>query len=206
MAGALAIAAITATLRNLLGNGLAASPDVESVGDVTVSALPPDRVTTGTEEHNQLNLFMYRVGPHTRLSNTTTTKRGVPEKGEQEHQSRLALNLYYLVTAYGAQDFHADILLGCAMKFFLKTPVLSREMIREALGSGSSKKTKGLLPPAQAALAKSDLADQIEEVRLTPKFLDSEESSKLWSALQARYRPSISYEVSAVIINGANRK
>ncbi len=115
---------------------------------------------------------------------------------------RLSLDLYYLVTAYGTQDFHADMLLGCAIQLLQQTPVLSRSAIRDSLGSASSKKTKGLLPPAQAALADSDLADQLDKVRLTPQFLDFEELSRIWSALQARYRPSMVYEVSAVIING----
>ena len=46
----------------------------------------------------------------------------------------------------------------------------------------------------------ADLADQIEQIKLTPQAMNTEELSKLWSALQARYRPSAAYVASVVLI------
>jgi hypothetical protein len=54
------------------------------------------------------------------------------------------------------------------------------------------------MSPARAALASSGLADGVDRLRVTQQFLSFEEMSKLWSVLQARYRPSVTYEVSAV--------
>ena len=199
--GSLAIASVTAVLKDLLGNGLVAYSDITGVGDVSVSALPPDRITAGAEEHNQLNLFMYRVTPHSSLGTEIGKRRLVPGDAQQV---QLRLNLYYLLTAYGMQDFHAEILLGCAMHVLNTTPVLSTDMIREALGSSAAMKAKHLMSPARAALSASDLTSQFEQIKITPQFLSFEEMSKLWSALQARYRPSVTYEVSAVTISGRN--
>ena len=48
----------------------------------------------------------------------------------------------------------------------------------------------GTLSKAEEALEKSNLADQIELVKLTPQTMNTEEISKLWTAMQASYRPS----------------
>ncbi len=202
MASALAIASVTAVLRDLLRNGLITNSEAASVGDVSISALSPDRIVMGTEESNQLNLFMYRVAPHSELRNGAKQKVAAKE-GTQQDGPRLALDLFYLLTAYGAQDFHAEILLGCAMQLLHRTPSLSPDMIRKTLGSPPVKKGKSLMPPAQAALSASGIMDQVEQIKVTPQFLTFEDMSKVWSALQARYRPSVSYRVSAVIIDGS---
>jgi hypothetical protein len=202
MAGALAIASVTAVLQDLLRNGLITNSEAASIGDVNISALPPDRIAMGAEESTQLNLFMYRVAPHSGLRNSANQKV-VTKKETQPDQPRLALDLFYLLTAYGAQDFHAEILLGCAMQLLHKTPVLSQDMIGTALGSTPIKKGKRLIPPAQAALSASSITDQVEQIKITPQFLSFEEMSRVWSALQARYRPSICYQVSAVVIDGS---
>lgn len=202
MAGALSIASVTAVLQDLLRNGLITNSEAASIGDVSISALPPDRITMGAEESTQLNLFMYRVAPHSGLRNSAKQKVVAKKETQQDHP-RLALDLFYLLTAYGAQDFHAEILLGCAMQLLHKTPILSHDMIGTALGSTPIKKGKRLIPPAQAALSGSSITDQVEQIKITPQFLSFEEMSRVWSALQARYRPSICYQVSAVVIDGS---
>ena len=58
MSSPLAIAAVTAALKDLLNNGLL-DHDLSTVGSFAVTAQPPDRVATGTGEPNQLNLFLY---------------------------------------------------------------------------------------------------------------------------------------------------
>jgi len=189
----LAIASITAVLKDLLGNGLVRYSKITRLGDVSVSVLPPDRINLGADESSQLNVFLYRVTPHTKLLQKSTdikkTNRG---------NSGLVLDLHYLLTAYGAQDFHEEILLGCAVHLLRAASVLTRDTIRKALEPASGKNGKNLVSPARTALSSFELSDQLEEIRITPQFLSFEDMSKLWSMLQARYRPSIAYEVSAV--------
>ena len=202
MGSALANASVTAVLKDILGNGIAASPDIASVGDVSITAVPPDRISVGAEERNQINLFLYRVAPHTSLSNGIGSLRKTEKTEEKPRAPRLGLDLFYLLTAYGAQDFHTEILLGCAMQMLLETPVLTAERITTALGAAGGKRTRSFASPVMTALANSDLSAQVEQIKLIPQFLSFEDMSKLWSAMQARYRPSVAYQVSAVVING----
>ncbi len=46
----LAIASVTAVLRELLGNALIKNSSLTRLGDVNVSVLPPDRITVGSDE------------------------------------------------------------------------------------------------------------------------------------------------------------
>ena len=48
--------------------------------------------------------------------------------------------------------------------------------------------------------AASDLAEQVESIRITPQVLSTEEISKLWTAIQSHYRPTAAYQASVVLI------
>jgi len=196
MSGPLAIAGVTAVLKDVLNNGLI-DHDLATVGSFSVTAVPPDRITTGTQEPNQLNLFLYQVTPNQGWRNAGLPSRD--SSGERVSNPPLALDLHYLLTAYGAQDFNAEILLGYALQIFHETPVLSRRDIRTALGSPAPVGTE-LLPSPFGNLSALDLADQIEQIKITPHYLTTEELSKLWTAMQARYRQSMAYQVSVVLI------
>ena len=52
--------------------------------------------------------------------------------------------------------------------------------------------------PHLEALAASIPLHAEARLRVSQEFLSFEEMSKLWSVMQARYRPSVTYEVSAV--------
>lgn len=198
MGNALAIAAVTAVLKDLLNNGLIDHNVTGAVGgNVTVSALPPDRVfAPGAQEGNQLNLFLYQVAPNIGWRNADLPSRD--ERGGRLTNPPLALDLHYLLTAYGAEDLHAEVLLGYAMQLLHETPVLTRQSIRTALQP--SPVNGSILPPTLQALSASELADQVEQIKIVATALNSEEMSKLWTALQARYRPTAAYHVSVVMI------
>jgi hypothetical protein len=51
-----------------------------------------------------------------------------------------------------------------------------------------------------AALAESDLDQQIERVRITPQPMTVEEMSKLWTTFQTQYRMSAAYQARVVLI------
>lgn len=192
MSSALAIASVTAVLKSLLENGLVDEGVNASIGgDAVVSALPPDRITVGSDERPQLNLFLHQVTPHTGLR---TQERASGQRPP------LGLELHYLLTAYGAQDFQIEILLGYAAQLMHRTPQLRRDAIRNALTLMSSADHGGIPPPTLQALAGFDLDQQIEQIEIRPSYLSSEEISKIWSALQARYRPSLTYKVSMILI------
>jgi hypothetical protein len=188
MSNALAIAAVTAALKDLIGTGLMGL-DLSSIGSINVSALPPDRIATGQTEPNQLNLFLYQVTSNSGWRNQSLPARDAA--GARIGNPPLALDLHYLLTAYGAEDLSAEALLGFAMQFLHETPMLSRSQLRVVLGPPT---------PPFGNLSALGLADQVEWLKITPMFLGAEELSKLWTAMQARYRPSMAYQVSVVLI------
>lgn len=194
MSNALAIAAVTAVLKDLLDNGLKALKVSDIVGgDVTVSVVPPDRVNiSGTEDPTQLNLFLHRTSPNQGWRNVDLPSRN--SNGDRIANPPLALDLHYLLTAYGPKDFYAEIILGYAMQLLHETPVLTRDSIRKALAPA--------MPPANfpTAFATSDLANQVEQLRITPETMNTDDASKLWTAIQTHYRTTVTYQVTVVLI------
>jgi hypothetical protein len=193
MSSPLAIGAVSAVLRNLLDNALV---DL-TAGPVKVTAVAPDGIDLDEAEPKaSLNVFLYRTSV-----NQGWAQVGLPSfdgNGTRVSHPPLALNLHYMLTAYGFADFEAEILLGYAMHVLHEHPVLDRPAIRKALDP--SPLDDSILPPAFQALTVADLADQVEGVTITPEPMDTEEMSRLWSAIQANYRPTAAYVVSVVLI------
>jgi len=196
MSSPLAIGAVSAVLRNLLDNGLIETGG----GPVNVSAVAPDVINLGEADFApRLNLFLYQVTPNAGWRNSGLPSRSAAN-GERLTNAPLALDLHYLLTAYARADFEAEILLGYAMHLLHERPVLDRAAIRRALSPGPI--GVSLMPPAFQALVASDLADQVEQIKITLSVQSSDEMSKLWSAIQSKYRPSSVYQVSVVLIEG----
>jgi len=199
MSNALAIASVTAVLKDLLNNGLIDHDVSSTVGNVTVSALSPDRIdTTSLNQTSQLNLFLYQVTPNASWRNVGLPARD--SNGERISNPPLALDLHYLLTAYGALEFHAEILLGYGMQLLHETPVLTRRAIRTALAPPSPVAGGSGLPSELQALFTSELAEQVEMIKITPETLNTEEISRMWTAFQAHYRPTAAYHASVVLI------
>jgi Pvc16 N-terminal domain len=198
MSTALAIAGVTAVLRDLLNDGLINHNVSGSVGSVTVSVSAPDRVVPVTgAETSQINLFLYLVTPNAGWRNEGLPSRDLSGRTRLTN-SPLALDLHYLLSVYSGGDLHAEILLGYAMQLLHETPVLTREAIRTALSPAPD--VGVTLPSALRALAASGLEDQVEMIKLTPQYLNTEEMSKLWTAMQTHFRPTAAYTASVVLI------
>jgi hypothetical protein len=199
VSSALAIAGVTAVLRDLLNNGLIDHSVSGTLGNaVTVSALPPDRIIPSNGvEPTQLNLFLYHVTPNQGWRNERLPSRDGAGRTRLSNPP-LALDLHYLLSAYGAEDLHGEILLGYAMQLLHETPVLRRSAINTALNP--SPLLGAALPPALQALAECGLADQLEQIKITPEYLNTEEVSKLWTAVQSHYRPTAAYVATVVLI------
>lgn len=180
MSNVLAIAAVSCTLRNLL---LAQMPLLDAeLADLEVTLQPPDLARKGMTKA-QLNLFLFQVAGNAAWRNLDNPRQVRP--GENAPPA-LALNLHYLITAYGRGDSDSDALshrvLAAAMSALHDHPLLDADDIRNALPG-------------------NDLADQLERVRMTPLALGVEELSKLWTAFQANYRVSAAYEATVVLID-----
>ena len=113
MSTALAIAGVTAVLRDRLNDGMVNHNVAGVLGStVSVTALPPDRVLPAEgAEATQLNLFLYQVSPNIGWRNEALPSRDASGRHRLTN-APLALDLHYLISAYGNMDLHAVILLG----------------------------------------------------------------------------------------------
>lgn len=195
MSDYLAVGGVSAVLCSLLTSALTSGGPSSILGGSTtpISAISPDLVTTGKGEQPQLNLFMYYASLNPALRNLDLPSKD--PSGNSTSNPPLAINLHYLVTAYGGTQLDPEILLGWAMQVFHDTPVVSRSTIQAALTnllSQSSLEAK--------LVGTSTLANQIEHIRITPETLTTEEIYRLWTAFQTNYRPTTSYQISVVVI------
>ena len=199
MSSPLAIAAVTAAFKDLLNDGFLNHDLSSAVGNINVTSSPPDRITTGAQEPDQLNLFLYQVTANQGWRNVNLPSRG-SQQGERLSNPPLALDLHYLLSAYGSSDTHAEILLGYAMYLLHETPVITRERLHVLFGPSTPLVDGTILPGPFKNLSAENIADQVEMIKIIPNYLNSDELSKLWTAMQARYRPSMAYTVSVVLI------
>jgi hypothetical protein len=199
MSSALAIAGVTAVLRNLLDDGLIDRKAADTLKrSVKVSVGPPDRVVqAGGAEESQLNLFLRQVTPNAAWRNACLPALD-PTGARRLSNPPLALDLHYVLSAYGAEDLHAEILLGYAMQLLHETPTIPRKAIRRALKT-SPAVNEGL-PDALKALVDTGLDTQAELIKITPEPLSTEELSNLWNATQSPIRPTAAYLASVVLI------
>jgi Pvc16 N-terminal domain len=199
MANALALAGVTAVLKDLLNDGLI-NQNVADQIQFRVTAQPPDRIARREENENpplnRLNLYLYRATPNTGWVNERLPSRS--SSGTRIANPFLALDLSYLLTAYGADDLDAEMLLGYGMQLLHETPVLPRERIRHSLIP--ARPDADMLPLPFSQLDADTLADQFEQIRISPWHHDTEEMSRLWSSLNVGLRPSAAYKVTVVLI------
>ena len=171
MSNGFAIAAVTSTLKLLLESHLNLHP---------VSTLPPDKARNGNAG-DQINLFLYHTTVDAAWRNMDIPHQVRP--GEIG-QPPLPLNLFYLITAYGANDddLQSQRLLGQAMSVLHDHPLLGSAEI-------------------DSIAHESDLQNQLERVRITLQPMSVDEMSKLWMIFQTQYRISTTYQVSVVLID-----
>ena len=190
MSSPLGLAAALATLQQMLESGLADLKISDVLGGApSVTCVGPDRIDP--DGGDQLNLFLYN-----QTRNPGWANLGLPSRdslGERIGNPPLALDLHILVTAYGAADFHAEILLGAAMQILHDTPGMGRDAIRAALKPAPNK------PNVPKALERAGLADQLEQLRITPLNHSTDELSRIWSAIQVPARPSAAYLISVLL-------
>jgi len=172
MSSALAISAVTTTLRNLLSR-----LSTSTLVGLDVTAMPPNKARKSNTT-SQLNLFLYHVEESGAWRNrdlptgTHPATHGTPP---------LPLDLYYMLTAYGKGDNESDAhkVLGHAMRMLYDHPVLDPADLRSASGGSF---------------------EQVEHVRVRHFDMGLEDKSKLWSTFQTDYRLTVAYQVSVALI------
>lgn len=188
MSNHLAIATVTATLRNLLTDAVG-----DMAGALVTTVQPHD--TTGLPDLG-VNVYLYQAAPNAAWRNADLPTR--TSAGHVVQRPTLALDLHYLLTFYGDEaDTEPQRVMGRAVRTLHARPLLTRDLIQATLDAAQ------LEDPAHYLLG-SDLAEEVERVKLTPLPLNLEERSKLWSVLlQTPYTLSMAYLATVVLIEAA---
>lgn len=137
-------------------------------------------------------LYLYQVTVNGALRNSDLPTRS--SDGRLQQKPQVALDLHYLIVFYGDDtELEAQRMLGAVMSSLHAQPVLGKVQIQNALDA--------LTLLGKTYLDGSDLAEAVEQVKLTPVSLSLEENSKLWSVLlQTRHALSVAYQASVVLI------
>lgn len=177
MSNSLAIATVTAALRNLLMQASKVLPDT------IITTKPPNRARSHSDRGNQLNLFLYQISPNAAWGGQNNA--GSWSANQIQRSPDLALNLYYFITAYGRDDddLASHQLLGQIVELLHHHPEFKPGEM-------------------QLALPRNNLYQQVEQIRIIPQPLTPEELSKLWSIFHVPYSISVAYQVSVVLITG----
>ena len=184
MSDEFAIAAVTATMSYLL----------DSYG-VAVSTRPPD---SQSDTGARINIFLYQVAPNTGYRNKDLPARNFA--GVLVRKQQLGLALHYLLTAYGNNDdeLSAQLTLAEALRVLHENPILTRDLVTEAVNDADIKADL-------TDIETSDLAEQVELVKLSMQSLSLEDLTKIWSSFfkTGSYRISVVFKATVVLLDGA---
>lgn len=181
MSNHLAIAAVTATLVDLLQTQVA-----RDVIGTEVVTLRPD--IAAKEQGSKVNIYLFQVTPNAAFRNIDTPTRR--SDGSLIQRPQAALDLHYMISFYGNDtELVTHRQLGSVVRTLHAEPVLTREKIRQSANNRLD------------ILGTSNLADQAELVKFSPLHLSLEEFSKIWSVMfQISYVLSVAYQGTVVLI------
>lgn len=177
-----AVAAVTATLQNMLQSAVAAAVP----GAIVKTGRPagaPSTTSTG-----EVNIFLYQVTPNAAFRNADLATRR--SDGTLIRAPQVALDLHYLVSFYGDEiKLIPQLLLGVTASTLHTYPYpRPQDVPGFAVGNGHP-------------LAGSGIERQLDRVRFAPMTLSHDELTKLWSVFfQVPYTLSIAYLCSVVLI------
>jgi hypothetical protein len=150
----------------------------------------PDQVPIDAAEVDHINLFLYSVSMNGGWRNVELPMRDAA--GNRTGRPPLAIDLHFMMSAYGQDSFHPEMLLGIGMQALHETPFLDRGFIASIFSLATSS--------VDLALATSLLDQQIEQIKIAPHDLSADDLYKLWSAFGSKCRPSAAYIATVVLI------
>ncbi|MFD7438891.1 DUF4255 domain-containing protein [Streptomyces sp. NPDC059861] len=182
MSNALAIAHVTQALALLIETNI--GPETDMAVKVEARRPPAEPAL----DQPTISVFLYQVTPNvSQRNNDLPTRAG---DGTAVRRPAAALDLYYLISAYGDEnELVGQRLIGSVVRTLHEIPILPKDIIE--------------LAGEKPYLAASDLAEAAQRVRFTPTVMDIDETSKLWGMLhQTPYALSLVYQASLVLIDG----
>ncbi|HSM07149.1 MAG TPA: DUF4255 domain-containing protein [Longimicrobiales bacterium] len=180
MTGGLVPAAVTAALRAILREALAAEELEGLLRGTEVSTLPPDRIEA-EGGGSGLNLFCYRVVP--RLDTRAAPRPRLARVGD-DGEPDLALDLHYLLSAHTHEDLAAELLLGVGVRCL------------EVAALDPSAVPPELMEAGRLTQVLDGVLAGIERILVSPEPLSVEDMSRLWMSLGTPYRPSMTFRAT----------
>jgi hypothetical protein len=191
MSTALAPAAALHVIAKLIDQGVSnANLSTLFGGPALTTCQAPDQVPIDAEETDHLNLFLYSVSINSGWRNVELPMRDAA--GNRTGRPALPLDLHFMLSSYGQEDYHPEMLLGIGMQALHETSFLDRGYIQTIFGLASS--------TVEKALATSLLDQQIEQIKISPHDLSADDLYKLWSAFGSKCRPSAAYVATVVLV------
>ena len=192
-----ALAATTQMLRSVLLD--ATSSLWAKLGSTpSISAVPPDRITT--EDSDQLNVFLYRTSINPALRGDELPTRTA--NGSRRTRPPLALDLHYLVSAHCKVDLHAELLMGASILALEGMSILTSAATAAYFGQPTP---AGISPDVWTLVSGAMLDQQPQQVTVSFENMSIDDISKLWSVLGEKYRPSAAYLVTVVLLQPEGR-
>lgn len=187
MSNHLAIATVTATLRNLLQAAVN-----DDVAGALVTTTRPILDNDDLPDPG-VNIFFYQAVPNAAWRNADLPTRSAG--GHLVQRPVIALDLHYLLTFHGSElTMEPQRLMGSTVRAIHARPVLTAGMIQATLEAAEQEDPNHFLLP-------SNLAEDVERVKFTPLPFNLEELSKLWSVmLQTPYTLSMGYLATVVLL------
>ena len=182
MTNYLAVATVTAALRNIIQTGIK-----DDLPGTVVTAVTPESLNNAQKER-KINIYLYQVA----LNKELRQESSIPNhyRGRTKEKS-VQLDLYYLITFYGNElELEPQQLLGSTICSLLDRPLLEKEAIEETIIRSDF-------------LANSTLSHQMQKVNFALGTMSPEELTRIWSTLfRSPYSLSIPYVGKAVLIEG----
>jgi hypothetical protein len=168
MSASTVIGDITETLRQLLQSqqqpqGLF-TVSLASPADVTINALQP-----------QMNVYLFRLVENAYAKNQVRQAVGRDTLAKPP----LALNLYYVLTPFAADQIDEHRVLGETMRIFYDHAIVAAPLLR------------------------GDLELSTEEFKIDLCPFTLEELTRIWHAVNRPYRLSICYEVRIILVDSS---
>ncbi len=197
MTAALAIAATSEVLRFVIEDAMIRAGRALNFNAPPVAIGPPPRPVpsgagNGAAEPAAVNLFLHHVAPNPAWRNMHSPERD--GQGRRLNNAPLVLDLHYLLSAHGS-DIDREIGFGTAIHALHQLAVIPADLVRVALRA-----LAGNTNPSRKIMAGEALADQFERLTVTPQALDVDTVTKIWTATQSPYRPSVGYLVTTVFL------
>jgi hypothetical protein len=173
---------VTKTLTDLLKQNITKNIDTSLDGQLTVTAVPPDKVE---DPSNTLSLHLYHVAEDPYYKNALGPGSDVPNVAK----APMALSLFYILTAHHELDLAFDAeaqqkLMGYALKTFHDFPVITDQT--RVNGTG---------------ILDEDLRGKDNSLQVILRSVSAEDALAFWNSEQTRTaRLSAYYEVRVVML------